>query len=174
MSELDEAWAFALAEAESRARREGRTDIAKYLALRKSNDLLRKIGIEWLITTFQTIAGQANRSGGSIQISKEDRHRFHVGNATMVGSLLTLGVRVRKLSVEAGWPRAPKDGFIRGGGLACANIKHLGLKRASEELVLFQSSHGTPRWMGHDKRGRQHEIHEAHLRKHVALLLGSD
>lgn len=174
MSELDEAWAFALAEAESRARREGRTDIAKYLALRKSNDMLRKIGIDWLVSTFQTIAGEANRSGGTIQISREDGHRFHVGNATMVGSLLTLGVRVRKLSVEAGWPRTPKDGFIRGGGIACANIKHLGLKRADEELLLFQSPHGTPRWMGHDKRGRQHEIHEARLRKHVALLLGED
>ena len=174
MSELDETWAFALAEAESRARRGGRTDIAKYLALRKSNDLLRKIGIDWLATTFQTIAGEANRSGGTIQISKEDGHRFHVGNATMVGSLLTLGVRVRKLSVEAGWPRTPRDGFIRGGGLACANIKHLGLKHANEELLLFQSPHGAPRWMRHDKRGRQHEIHEAHLRKHIALLLSED
>lgn len=173
MSELDETWASVLAEAESRARREGRTDIAKYLALRKSNDLLRKTGIDWLITTFQTIAGEANRRGGTIQISRADHHRFKVGNATMVGPLLTLGVRVRKLSVEAGWPRAPKDGFIRGGGLACASIKHLGLKRADEELLLIQSPHG-PRWVGHDKRGRQHEIHEANLKKHVALLLGDD
>lgn len=174
MSELDEAWALALAEAESRARREGRTDVAKYLALRKSNDFLRKTGIDWLITTFQTIAGEANRKGGSIQISREDSHRFHIGNATMVGTLLTMGVRVRKLSIEAGWPRTPKDGFIRGGGLACANIKHLGLKRANEELLLFQSPQGTPRWLGHDKRGHKHEIHEANLKKHVALLLDDD
>lgn len=174
MSELNEAWASVLAEAEARARREGRTDVAKYLALRKSNDLLRDTGIKWLLSTFQTLAAEANRKGGSIQIAKEDGHRFHVGNATMVGTLLAFSVRVRKLSVEAGWPRAPKDGFIRGGGLACANIKHLGLKSANEELMLVQTPHGTPRWIVRDRHGRQHEVHEATLKKHVALLLDKD
>jgi hypothetical protein len=171
VSELDEAWAFALAEAELRARQAGHRDIAKYLALRKSNDLLRKIGIEWLISTFETLAGEANRRGGSIQIAKEHGHRFHVGSSTMVGSLLTLSVRVRKLTVEAGWPRAPKDGFIRGGGLACANIKHLGIKPADDELLLVQSPQGTPRWVIREKRGRQAEVHEDTLQKHISLLL---
>ncbi len=171
MSELDEAWAFALADAEARARLSGRGDIAKYLALRKSNDLLRKIGIEWLVSTFETLAGEANRRGGSIQIAKKDGHRFEVGNSTMVGSLLTLSVRVRKLSVEAGWPRAPKDGFIRGGGLACGNIHHLGIKPASDELVLVQSTQGAPRWVVREKRRQKAELHEASLQKHIAILL---
>ncbi len=171
MSELDEAWAFALAEAESRARLGGRGDIAKYLALRKSNDLLRKIGIEWLISTFETLAGEANRRGGSIQIAREIDHRFQVGNSTMVGSLLTLTVRVRKLLIEAGWPRAPRDGFIRGGGLACANIKHLGIKLANDELLLVQSPQGIPRWVVRDIRGRHLEVHESNLRRHISILL---
>jgi len=34
----------------------------------------------------------------------------------MVGPLLTLSFAVRALSIEAGWPRAPRDGFVRGGG----------------------------------------------------------
>ncbi|MGH9907781.1 MAG: hypothetical protein ACRD8U_19610 [Pyrinomonadaceae bacterium] len=174
MSELDEAWAFALADAEARARMEGRGDIARYLALRKSNDLLRKIGIEWLISTFETLAGEANRRGSSIRISKGDGHRFQVGNSTMVGSLLALSVRVRTLSVEAGWPRAPEDGFIRGGGLACANIRHLGIKAASNELLLVQSPQGSPRWMIKTKQGRSVEFHEADLRKHIAILIAHD
>jgi hypothetical protein len=171
MSELDEAWAAALVEAELRARRSGRADIAAYLALRNSNDLLRKTGIEWLIATFETIAAHANRRGASIQTLKESGHRFRVGNSTMVGSLLTLRFGVRRLSVEAGWPRTPKDGFVQGGGLACGNIKHLGIKSASEALVLVQSQRGTPSWVLVEKRGAAAEVHEAKLRRHVAILL---
>ena len=46
MSELDEAWAAALSEAERRARLAGRKDVAEYLSLKNSNDLLRKAGVE--------------------------------------------------------------------------------------------------------------------------------
>src|SRR2546422_9691037 len=107
MSELDEAWALALAEAQRRAHTAGRADVAEYLRLRSSNDLLRKTGIGWLLSTFTKLAGQANRTGGSIQISEQQTHRFSVHNATMVGPLLTLSFGVRILSIEAGWPRVP-------------------------------------------------------------------
>ena len=118
MSELDEAWAEGLAEAEARARAAGRTDIAEYLALRSSNDLIRKIASKWLLGMFATAAGEANRAGAAIQISSEEGHRFKVGNNCMVGRSLSLGSGVRMLLVEVGWPRTPRDGFIRGGGLA--------------------------------------------------------
>ena len=173
MSELDEAWASALAEAESRARLSGSRDVAAYLALRSSNDLLRRTGIEWLITTFETLAGQANRRGASIQISKEDNHSFRAGNSTMVGRLLVLRFGVRQLSVEAGWPRAPRDGFVRGGGLASANIRHLGIKSAGEALSLVQSNQGAPSWVAGERGELQVEIHETNLRKHIATLLAA-
>ncbi len=173
MSELDEAWALALAEAESRARLSGRRDIAAYLALRNSNDLLRRTGIDWLTSTFETLAGQANRRGGSIQITKEDNHRFRAGNSTMVGRLLILRFGVRQLSIEAGWPRTPRDGVVRGGGLAAANIRHLGIRSASEDLRLVQSQQGAPSWVLGEKGERQAEIHETNLRKHIAALLAS-
>jgi hypothetical protein len=124
MSELDEAWAFALAEAEARARASGRADIREYIKLRSSNDLKRKVGANWIIKAFTEAAGEANRAGASIQVSNTDGYRFKVGTATMVGRRLTLGSGVRGLSIEVGWPRTPSDGFIRGGGLACANINH--------------------------------------------------
>lgn len=173
MSELDEAWASALAEAESRARVSGRRDVAAYLTLRNSNDLLRRTGIEWLISTFETLAAQANRRGGSIQISREDNHRFRAGNSTMVGRLLILRFGVRQLSVEAGWPRTPGDGVLRGGGLASANIRHLGIKSASEALRLVQSQEGAPTWVVGERGERKAEIHESNLRKHIATLLTS-
>jgi hypothetical protein len=173
VSELDEAWASALAEAETRARLSGRREIASYLALRNSNDLLRRTGIEWLLSTFETLAGQANRRGASIQISKEDNHRFRAGNSTMVGRLLTLRFGVRQLSVEAGWPRTPRDGIVRGGGLASANIRHLGIKSASEALRLVQSQQGAPLWVAGEKGELQVRIHERNLRKHITTLLAS-
>jgi len=171
VSELDEAWALALVEAERRARAAGRTDISTYLALRTSNDLLRKTGCDWLQAMFALVAGEANRAGAGIQISKEDGHRFKVGNSTMIGSRVSLAKGVRVLFVEVGWPRTPHDGFIRGGGLACANIKHLGIKSASEQLRLVLDSSGVPRWNVQGHRAEPHEIHEANIRDHIAILL---
>jgi len=174
VSELEEAWALALAKAEAHARAAGRTDISEYLALRSSNDLIRKTAGKWLLGMFATAAGEANRAGASINISTEDGHRFKVGNASMVGSRLSLGSGVRMLLVEVGWPRLPRDGFIRGGGLAIGHLKHLGIKSANEELRLVLRSNGTPSWIAQKKHGaplEPQEFHEANVRNHVAILL---
>jgi hypothetical protein len=169
MSELDEAWAIALSEAEERARRAGRGDLAEYLALRNSNDLLRKAGVDWLVTSFVNKAGDANRAGASIQISNTDGHRFRMGTSTMVGRLVTLTNGVRRISVEAGWPRTPRDGFVRGGGLAAANVLHLGIRSASEELLLTKASTGSPMWTS--VTNKPHAFHESDILRHLAILL---
>lgn len=170
MSELDEAWAAALREAEQKARLTGRRDVAAYLTLKNSNDLLRKAGIDWLLNSFTVQAGEANRSGSSIQIANELGYRFSVGNSTMVGTLVTLISGVRRLYVEAGWPRVPRDGIVRGGGLACANIRHLGLRDVSEELRLHKSNAGTPIWTITSKPGK-HALLEADVRHHISILI---
>ncbi len=171
MSELDEAWALALAEAEGRARAAGRGDLAEYLTLRNANDLKRKIGKAWLLETFSDLASEANAAGAAIDISRQDSHRFLVGNATMVGSSLSLRKGVRTLLVETGWPRIPRDGFIRGGGLALAGIRHLGVKCANQELRLLLAPSGAPRWVVEKNRDQISEIHENDLRSHIAILL---
>jgi hypothetical protein len=89
----------------------------------------------------------------------------------MVGSRLSLANGVRMLLVEVGWPRTPRDGFISGGGLACANIKHLGIKSASEQLRLVVDPTGIPRWKVQTHGTKPHEIHEANIRDHIAILL---
>ena len=126
MSELDEAWAAALAEAEQRARASGRQDIADYIALRTSNDMMRSTGIDWLLTTFMTFAGEANRDGAAISVERDDSFRFPVGAATMVGTRLTFRFGVRALHVEAGWPRTPRDGIVRGGLLTIRRVARCG------------------------------------------------
>ncbi len=171
MSELNEAWAMALAEAEQRARASGHADISAYLALRTSNDLMRTTGSNWLLTNFENTAGEANRSGAPIQITKNEGHRFKLHNAVMVGNSVTLINGVRELLVEVGWPRTPRDGFIRRGGLAIGNINHRGLKAASLQLRLVVDPEGVPRWVYEDKGGGHLELHESDIQRHVSLLV---
>lgn len=169
MSELDEAWALALSEAEQKARLAGRKDLADYLSLKNSNDLLRKAGVQWLIESFTVAAGEANRAGASIKIARSEGHRFRTGTSTMVGQIVTLVNGVRTLSVEAGWPRVPRDGIVRGGGLACANIRHVGIRAASEELLLAKTSSGAPGWKSSTRN--RHHLHESDIHRHIAILL---
>jgi hypothetical protein len=171
MSELDEAWELALAEAARRARGAGRADVARYLDLRAQNDLLRRTAIDWLAATLTALAGEANRKGAAIQIEIQDAHRFRRGSATMVGNQLTLKSGVRALSLECGWPRAPRDGFVRGDGLACANLKHFGRARAGAELILARSVKGLPQWLVIEKTGAQTLLTEETVRAHFTTFL---
>ncbi len=173
MSELEQHWAKALAEAERRARAAGRQDIAQYVALRSANDLVRSAAIDWLMSTFTALAAEANRAGSSLQIEQQEGHRFRVGQATMIGRLLTLRFGVRAIKVEAGWPRTPPDGFVRGGGLACAHIRHLGRPNSSEELLLTQAQDKAPLWNVLEKSGARGVLSEARIRKHFSELVKS-
>jgi len=171
VSELDEAWELALADAEQRARAAGRRDIVDYVALRKQNDLLRRAAVDWLVTTLTTLAAKANRAGAGIQIEQKDGHRFRVGNATMVGNRVMFRRGVRALTFETGWPRTPRDGFVRGGGLACANLKHLGRPRANAELLLVRSPSDAPQWFLLEKAGPKSLLTEARIREHFSVLI---
>jgi hypothetical protein len=174
MSELDEAWESALTEAKQRARAAGRADIADYLALRAQNDLLRRTATDWLVSTLTALAADANRHGGGIQIEHQDAHRFHRGSATMVGTQTTLRCGVRALTIESGWPRTPRDGIVRGNGLACANLKHFGQRRANVELLLTIARSGAPQWLILDRTDSRTPLSKDHLRKHFSLLLAED
>jgi hypothetical protein len=171
LSELEAEWARRLAEAEQRAHASGRSDVADYLALRALNDMARTTGIEWLLEVFTTHAGEVNRAGASIALTHTDAHRFRVGASTMVGRRLQLGVGVRVLTVEAGWPRAPRDGIVRGGGLAAARITHFGNPPANDELLLMQKPGDAPRWMVLDEAGARPTLDESRVRRHVEQLL---
>ncbi len=173
VSELDETWAAALAEAEGRARAAGRSDLTEYLALRSSNDLLRKTACDWLLSAFRNVASEMNRAGSSLQITSSENYQFKIANAALVGRLLQLENGVRQLLVEVGWPRVPGHGFIRGGGLALGHLRHFGIKSASEVIRLVISPEGSPRWIVENKREPVVEIREANIRQHIAILLDS-
>jgi hypothetical protein len=171
LSELEAEWARRLAEAEQSARESGRGDVADYLALRALNDMARNTGVEWLLATFTAQAGEANRAGAGIRLAHTDAHGFRVGASTMVGRRLTLTAGVRVLTVEAGWPRTPRDGIVRGGGLAAARITHFGNPPANDELLLMQTPGDAPRWMVLDPAGVRPTLEAARVGRHVEKLL---
>lgn len=171
-SDLDETWANELRDAETRARAAGRADISEYLALRRSNDALRQTACNWLLENFRNVAGEMNRAGASLQISNDDNHKFSVGSTALSGRLLKLENGIRQLLVEVGWPRVPRDGFIRGGGIALGRLRHIGIKSASDQIRLVISPEGSPRWIVEDKSADS-QIREANIRHHVTILLDS-
>ena len=118
------------------------------------------------------LAGNENRNGAGIQIERDDQHQFRRGSATMVGRRITLRRGVRALTIECGWPRTPQDGIVRGGGLACANVKHFGRPRLNEELLLISPSKGSPRWVT-QKEKVQSPITKSDLHRHLSLLVQS-
>jgi hypothetical protein len=123
---FDEEYEREMAEAQRRARAQGRGDVLDYLALKSANDSLRARGVELLLAAFTALAGELNRGGAGVALARTDPHRFRVGHSTMVGPRLTFSRGLRSLTVEAGWPRSPRDGVVRGGGLASARVSHFG------------------------------------------------
>ena len=171
MDGFDEEYERRIREARERASGGGRGDVLEYLDLKAANDAARTRAVEWLLETFTTAAGELNRAGAGLTLARTDAHRFRVGNSTMVGARLVLRRGVRALTVEAGWPRGPRDGIIRGGGLASATIGHFGDARAGSELLLVPDAQTEALWFIIDKTGARTELQPAHLRHHLARLL---
>lgn len=172
MNELEENWADFVRNANLHAR--GSRDVADYLRLRETNDAARRIGVEWLLGAFLQVAAEANRRGFGIAIEQKDAHSFPVGSATMQGTLVRLKHGVRSVTIEAGFPRSPQDGFVRGGGLACARISHFGLPKAGEDLMLIRSSEqSAPVWFVVQGTDFRQPFHIPRLKHHFETFVGS-
>jgi len=170
MNELDEVWANMINEAIVGARADGRGDVAEYLTLKATNDVIRARSVKWLFDSMLEIAAQANRNSGQITIENENPHRFAVGNATMVGSFLRFRQGVRCLTLEAGWTRTPADGFMRGGALAAARISHFGIGKANVDLMLIRNG-DLPQWFSVDQNSRKSLFGFEHLHQHFRVFL---
>jgi hypothetical protein len=170
LSGFEEDYERQLDEARARARAAGRGDVLDYLDLRAANDRLRADGVERLIESLMALAGEANRAGAGLTLARTDAHRFRVGNSWMVGTRLVLSRGVRSLTIEAGWPRGPRDGVVRGGGLACALVEHFGRRDAGEELLLVPAG-DSPRWLVIEKTGARTPLPEDRLRQHLTRLI---
>ena len=171
MSELDDLWAKMLSEASRRSRASDRHDVADYLDLRASNDLVRRASVGWLLETLIGHAASENRRHAAVTIERTDPHAFTYRGANMVGTSVTFRFGVRCLTVEAGWTRTPTDGFMRGGMLAFARFRHFGLPAAGMEAALYRSG-DLPVWRILIDETTGGDIHSDDLHRHIALLTG--
>ena len=171
MNELDQVWDEMMTRAISEARASGREDVAEYLALKATNDLIRSTSVKWLFDSLLEIAGQHNRIAAPVQIETENPHSFAFNRANMVGSRLSLRQGVRCLSLEAGWTRTPADGFMRGGALAAARLGHFGISKANQDLVLLKTE-DFPQWFSVDADNRKELFDSRHLQKHFGISIG--
>jgi len=171
MSELDQVWAQKLSEARAKAQTAGRADVAEYLNLRANNDLIRQTSVDWLFESLLEIAAEANRGAANITIETEHQHRFQFGHSHLAGSLARLSQGVRCLTLEAGWTRAPADGFMRGGALAIARLTHFGMSKHNAELFLVQSN-DSPNWFSVAKDGRRDMFNAKNLQQHFQTFIG--
>jgi hypothetical protein len=172
MNELDEIWQQMIQEATVKAKAAGRPDVADYLTLKANNDAIRAASCRWLFDSFLELSEEINKQGIRLEIENENPHRFIVGHATMVGSLLRFRFGVRNLTVEAGWTRTPGDGFMRGGALAIARISHFGIGQANADLLLIRQNENMPQWFTLGKDGTRNSFSVNDLRGHFNTFIG--
>lgn len=136
MNDFEALLAAQLSDAIENARATGRDDIADYLALKAANDSVRQREMDDLFKAFIGIALSAENVARNVRVERESPHIFEHSAAKMKGSLLKMSRGLRCLSVEAGWTRAPGDGFMRKGAMAAARIAHFGIPEKNTVLML--------------------------------------
>ncbi|HEY8561733.1 MAG TPA: hypothetical protein VIL74_15260 [Pyrinomonadaceae bacterium] len=172
MDELNEVWEELLKEAAKNPQEIAGEGFAEFLAVKTANDRIRETSVGWLLDTMRQAAEHANRKGVGIAIETVADHRFAIDQMRLGGALLRFRHGVRSLTVEAGWTRAPGDGFMRGNALAVARISHFGVPKANAELHLVKFE-DRPRWFTVTNLGLRvsFEIHD--LIKHFQIFLGA-
>ena len=157
-----------LAEAETRAAKQGSQDVAEYLHLRRRNDELRQAGVDALIQAFIDAAAPHMQARPRLAVERIDGHRFSHGSSTMTGCLLELRHGIRCLNVEAGWVRGPGDGVMLNGALAVAHVQHFGIPKADSHFKLARTR-DTPVWLDEDGSTVDSADISAHLRLFLEL-----
>lgn len=173
MDELDEIWERMIREATLRAQAAGRSDVADYLLLKANNDAIRAASCRWLFDSFVELSDEANRRGVKLDVENENPHRFAFGKANLAGSLMCFRCGVRALTIEAGWTRAPLDGFMRGGALAGARISHFGMTRFNTELLLIRLEKDAPQWFAVEADGTRRLFSANDLKQHFQIFTGA-
>ena len=171
MDDLNEVWEQLIAEAAKNPRAVATEGLAEFLAVKTANDAIRETAIGWLLATMRQAAEHANRKNARITIETADAHRFSIGQMRLGGSLLRFRQGIRCMTIEAGWTRAPGDGFMRGNALAVARITHFGIARANAELHLIKYE-DRPQWFTVTSLGLRVSFEIQDLVKHFQIFLG--
>ena len=172
MNELNEVWEQLINEAAKNPNAAaGSEGFAEFLAVKSANDRIRETSVRWLLDTMRTAAERANQKNANIAIESIEPHRFSLEKMHLGGSLLRFRQGIRCLTVEAGWTRAPGDGFMRGNALAVARLTHFGISKANAELHLLRFE-DRPHWFTVNQSGLRVSFELEDLVKHFQVFLG--
>jgi hypothetical protein len=170
MNELNEVWEELIAEAAKNPLATNGEGFAEFLAVKNANDAARETAVGWLFEMMRKAAEHANAKNANIQIESAEPHRFSLGEMQLGGRLLRFRQGIRAMTVEAGWTRAPGDGFMRGNALAAARITHFGVPEANAELHLVRFEE-QPRWFTYTKLGLRVSFEIEDLIRHFQVFL---
>jgi hypothetical protein len=171
VSEVSEIWAEILTGKADREGSPGRRLVADFIALKSTNDEIRGRAVDWLVASFTELAAHANRHNIPVEIERSEPHNFAAYGANMVGIKTSFRHGIRCLTIEAGWTRVPADGFMRGGALAVAHIRHFGLKQHSSDLALLRAA-DQPAWFEIDSENTARPVEVEGLVRHMTILIG--
>ena len=171
MNELNEVWEQLISEAAKNPQSAAGEGFAEFLAVKSANDKIRETSVRWLLDTMRTAAERANEKNANILIESAESHRFSMPNMHLAGSMLRFRQGIRCLTVEAGWTRAPGDGFMRGNALAVARITHFGISKANAELHLLKFENH-PNWFTVTPNGLRVSFELEDLIRHFQVFLG--
>jgi len=171
MDELNEVWEQLIAEAAKNPQNVQPAGLAEFIAVKAANDEIRETSVRWLLETMRGAAEHANLKNANILIEEDDSHRFSNGEMHLRGALLRFKQGIRSMTVEAGWTRAPGDGFMRGNALAIARITHFGIPRENAELHLLKYEN-RPQWFAVTKLGLRVSFEITDLIRHLQIFLG--
>ena len=172
MDELNEVWEQLINEAAKNPQAVAGDGFAEFLAVKTANDQIRETAIGWLLDTMRQAAEHANQKGVGIVIEAVDEHRFAIDQMRLGGRLLRFRHGIRCLTVEAGWTRAPGDGFMRGNALAVARLSHFGIAKANAELHLLKYE-DRPQWFTITGIGLRVSFEIQDLIRHFQIFLGA-
>lgn len=143
---------------------------ADFAALKTTNDEIRNRAVEWLIASFVELAAHANRHNVAVETERKEPHNFTAYGANMVGVKTSFRHGIRCLTVEAGWTRLPSDGFMRGGALAVAHVRHFGLRERSADLALLKNGEKSA-WFEIDPDNTARLLELDALIRHMSILI---
>ncbi len=167
MNEFEQKWLEMLEKAKEKAKREANHLLLEYLELRSANEKIRLEASKALLETFFYSAHSKLLEGFDLRFNTKSWHQFEMRQAHLTGFCLDICFGVRKLTIEVGWTRTPKDGFMRQGALAYSRISHLGKPEHNKELLLLDRN--KPLWFFADNLQKLFEESEAMV--HLNILL---
>lgn len=171
MESLDAPYEDDIQIAIERAKLNGRYDLANYLSLRASNDVLRQEAVKWLFDTILEIVFAFNRHGARIKIEHIRDHKVKYRSSLLSGEKLELQQGLRCLTAEAGWTQRIDDAVMRGGSLAFSRLSHFGYKKETEEIELLKFE-GKPQWFGVRGEKLRESFNVSSLKRHFEVFLG--